>query len=386
MIGIGHPVNSVKQRNINILHTEWSSGWGGQEIRVFHEASGLIRRGHRVKVVCQPGSGLAERCKREGVDTIELRIRAKLDPIAIFTLWRLMKREGIDVVNTHSSADSWVAGLAAKLSGVPVLVRTRHLSLPISTSIFNFIYRFPDVIITTAEAIKEQMVRANRFPPKRVVSIPTGVDLERFKPGDYSSEEKEALKDGLGIKGRVPIISSIAVLRSWKGHRYLLEAIPDIIKVFPKAVFLLVGEGPQGKDIEERVKRLGLGDYVVLTGHREDIPEILNTTDIFVLASTKYEGIPQVVLQAMAVRTPVVATDVGGIGEVVKDGVTGFLVEPCNPKALAEGILNILHEPGEARRLTEKGRQLVERGYGLETMVERVEGLYRGLLAKRQRR
>ncbi len=371
-------------RPLRIIHTEWSQGWGGQEIRVLLEARLLLERGHEVIVACQPASPLALRAKACGVEVVEAGIKGAFDLAAIWRLYRVFKEKGIEIVNTHSSADSWAGMFASKMAGVPVLVRTRHLSVPVSGSFLNFIYDVPDAIITTAKRIKEMLVSNRRIPDERVFSIPTGVELQKFSLDKHFSDE-ERLKRELGINMESPVTSMIAVLRSWKGHSYFLDAAVKILKVRPDAKFLIVGEGPQRFNIAAKIKDLGIGSSVIMTGHRDDVCDILRITDVFVLPSFAYEGVPQSLLQAMAMETPVVASDAGGIGEAVRNMSTGLLTPPKDVDALAKAVIFVLNTPEKVHRMVINARKCVEKKYSTDVMMDRIIGVYTDLLRKKGR-
>jgi len=356
----------------NILHTEWSEGWGGQEIRILQDARVLTRRGHRVELLVRPGGRLEENARRLGLPVIPQRIRHAYDLKALLRLVRLIRLERFHVVNTHSSVDSWVCSAAALLAEAPVLVRTRHLSVPVANHVFNVVYRWPDGIVTTAEAIRQRMIEVNGFDPERVVSIPTGVDLDEFDPGLDPGPIREEL--GLGPTDRVAAM--VAVLRSWKRHEIFLEAAALLARTRPELRFLVVGEGPRRPNIEARIAELGLRDRVVMTGHRTDVPRILAVSDICVLTSESSEGVPQSVLQYQAMARPVAATAVGGIPEIIEAGRTGLLCPPNDPQALAAAMGRILDDPELARDLGRNARRMVEAKHSLEAMAEATLGFY----------
>jgi|GEM_PF-445297 len=364
-----------KDKKPHILHTESSDGWGGQEMRILMEAEEFSKRGYKVLLGCYPNSGLMKNAEKRGIRTVPIAIKNYFDFLSIFKIYRLIKKEKIDIVNTHSSKDSWVASFSSKMIGrrKPLLIRTRHLSVPISTHLFNFIYKMPDMIITTCESTRKEMIHTNRVKENQVVTIPTGVVLEKF---DIQNNSTDGLKESLGINDKSPIISKIAVLRSWKRHDTFLEAARKIIQEIPEARFLIVGEGPQKKNIAKKIKLLELERNVIMTGYREDIPGILAMSDISVLVSDSAEGVPQAVVQSLAMKKPVIGTNVGGISELIIDGETGILIEPNNPEILAEKILMLLRNKEYAKRLGEAGRKLVEERFSCQMMVEKLEKLY----------
>ncbi|MBI5379176.1 MAG: glycosyltransferase family 4 protein [Nitrospirae bacterium] len=367
---------------LTILHTEASEGWGGQEIRILEEAVGHQRRGHRVLVAASPRSAILSRARKAGVETATVEMgRARLLQV-VRDLRRLIRDCRVQVVHTHSSRDSWIGGLAARsLPQRPILVRTRHLSTPISRSwLSRLVYQqLPDLVITTGEAIRKEMIETNGYDPGRIVSIPTGVDLERFT---FSLTARQAIRCGLGLPEDVSLIGIVAVLRSWKGHLDFLEAAARVLKEEPLSRFLIVGDGPQRDRIRAAIQRLGLEPRVWMLGHREDVPDILSAMDLFVLPSFGHEGVPQAVLQALAVGLPVVASRTGSIPEVIHDGQTGALVPPRQPDLLASAILRLVRNREEGRLLGQSGKSLVQQHHSLESMLDRIEWCYDGLFGK----
>lgn len=366
---------------LKVLHTEWSTGWGGQEIRILLDAGGLLARGYDVAILCAPKSRLAREAQRRGIPTYLLGIKHSFDLTALWKIAALLRREQITVVNTHSSVDSWIASFAAKIAGVPVLVRTRHLSVPIAKHPLNFVYRIPDAIITTGESIRTMMTEENRLDGEKIFSIPTGVMLNKFDP-DISGS---AFRKEFHINKETKIVTMVAVLRSWKRHEIFIEASRLVSKVVPSALFLVVGDGPQLSNIQKKIKELGVEKTVIMTGYREEVPEILAASDVCVLTSDAAEGVPQAVLQYLAMKKPVVATNAGSISEVIRPGETGLLVEPNNPEAVADGILRLLKDVKLSNRLGNNGRLTVEKNYSYEAMLDRTIDLYNAIYKRKKR-
>ncbi|MBW2020359.1 MAG: glycosyltransferase family 4 protein [Deltaproteobacteria bacterium] len=364
---------------LKVLHTEWSKGWGGQEIRILLDAKGLIDRGHEVGILCSPESRLATEGQKNGIRTYFLDIRHSLDGNALWKIIKLFKEKDITVVNTHSSVDSWIASFAAKIANVPVLVRTRHLSVPIPKHFLNFVYRMPDAIVTTGESIRRMMIEENHLNGEKIFSIPTGVMLNRFRPEISGATIRQELQIEKGTK----VVTMVAVLRSWKRHDVFLEAAMGVLSVMPSTVFWVVGDGPGFNNIQRKIEQLEIGKNVIMTGYREDIPEILAASDVCVLTSESAEGVPQAVLQYLAMKKPVVATNAGSISEVIKPEETGLLVEPNNAEAVARGILRLLKDEKLSRILGENGRSVVEKYYDYENMLDRTIELYRSIYRRK---
>ncbi len=370
--------------SLTILHTEASIGWGGQEIRILTEAEGMTCRGHRVLIAAPPEAGLAVRARERGIEAVPLPMAGTRMLHTIWRLVRLIDSEGVQVVNTHSSRDSWLASVAVLGSRPrPLLIRTRHLSTPIRRSAMTrLLYNgLPDVVVTTGEAIRRTMIEGHGFDARKIVSIPTGVDTSIFSPrGDGL-----AFRRALGVPADAPLIGIVAVLRSWKGHEDFVDAAREVLGSVPDARFVIVGDGPRVQAIRDHIASRGVADRVLMAGHREDVPAALSAFNVFVLSSFGHEGVPQSVLQAMAMEVPIVATDVGAVSEVVRDSVTGVLAQPRNPASLAAGIVRLLRDDHLRRSVVTAARALVEKDYAIGVMLDRLEDLYRERLALKSR-
>jgi glycosyltransferase involved in cell wall biosynthesis len=296
-----------------------------------------------------------------------------VDARAIAGLVRLIRRERVSLVHTHSSIDAWVGGIAARLCRVPV-VRTRHVSIAIRRG-FNPVYRWlADRVITSGEAIRRLVVEVG-VPPGRVIAIPAGVNLEAYPFGARAPETAREL--GLGR----PVVGSVAMFRGSKGHPQLLQAFAKVREKRREASLLLVGDGIRRAWVEQLAREAKLADAVVFTGFRPDVPALLATMDCFAQASTRTEGVPQALLQAFATGVPVVASRIGGIPEVVTDGVTGLLVESESVEALAAGIARVLDDPDGAAHRARAARALVETRFSHVHAIDRLLRVYDELLA-----
>lgn len=377
----------MNMKQYTVLHTEASTGWGGQEIRIISESAGMIERGHRVLLVCQPTSVIAREASEQGIETIVMPIRGAFDIKGISRLQALYRDEKVDIVNTHSSKDSWCAGLAAKLSGDVKVIRTRHLSIPIKRNFESkLLYRtLPDAIVTTGEAIRKHIIERTDANPETIVSIPTGIDLKAFDP---VTADRLSFRKDIGVDPEAPLIGTVGMLRVMKGHSYLLNAAAEVIREFPDARFAIIGDTAFESNIKEhlaqQIEQLGIAGNIIMAGYRDDIPEIMAGLDVFVLASIRSEGVPQVITQAMAMKRPVIGTNVGSVYEQIIDKETGFLIEKANSARIRDSILAMLRNPAMAKEMGEKGRKLVEERFSLDTMLDKTEALYARLMSNAQ--
>jgi glycosyltransferase involved in cell wall biosynthesis len=355
---------------LKILHTEASCGWGGQEIRILEESRGLIGRGHEVTVACPAHARMTVEAPRFGVPVVALPIEFKT--IAGFQALRsFLAGRPFDVVNTHSSADSWLAGLAcATLKNPPAIVRTRHISAPVSGNAFNrWLYRQAQGVTTTGESLRRHLLDTLGLDPARVISVPTGIDTERFVPAD-----KAPAKLALGLDATQRHLGIVATLRSWKGHLFLLDAFAQLGR--PDLHLLIVGEGPMRGPIEEKIAALGVGGRVTMAGQRTDPEHWLQAMDVFCLPSYANEGVPQAILQAMLCALPIVTTPVGAILEAVSDGETALVVPPKDAAALAAAIARLLDDTVLAKRLGAAARDVASANFSKESMLDKMEDLF----------
>lgn len=356
---------------MKIVHTEASCGWGGQEIRILEEASGLIARGHQVSVLCAPQSRIFAEAPRFGVPASALPIaRKRLGGVLALRHWLHTNRP--DVVNVHSSTDSWLTGLAcATLAQPPAVVRTRHISAPIAVNIGSkWLYRHAvQHIATTGESLRQTLIQQLGVAPERVTSVPTGIDTQRFSPGD-----KGAARQALGLDPAAHYLGIVATLRSWKGHLYLLEAFARLKA--PGWQLLIVGEGPQQENIAAKIAALNLQHRVILAGQKTDPENWLRALDIFCLPSYANEGVPQAVLQAMLTALPIVTTPVGAILEAVGDGETALVVPPKDALALSGALARLIADQALAARLGCAARERAIGRFSREGMLDRMEAIF----------
>jgi len=364
---------SAPHETYTILHTESSLGWGGQERRILAEAAAMRARGHRLLLACDPKGELFRRGQQAGFSLLPLNFGGWRNLKAGLALRRFLAREGVDILNTHSSLDSWVGLLAVTGLKNPVLVRTRHLSTPVKSSWpTRWLYRSPAATITTSEGIKDLLQQRVGAAPERVFAIPTGVSLTDFAP---RPPDPSLLQD-LQIPAYSFVWGMVSVLRSWKGHLYALEALKELVNAGIETHLLVVGEGPYRSLIEPRIQDLRLTEKVRLVGYQEDVAPWLALMEVVVMASYAHEGVPQAALQALALGKPVVGTTVGGIPEVVIPGETGLLVPPKNPTALARALRELWEHQDLREKMGQQGRQMVMEKFSLEQMAAAVEGVY----------
>jgi len=350
-------------------------------MRIVAESVAMRARGHEMTIACQPDSQILQKAKAEGLRTIPLRIRKGLDVAGIAHCLGAIRRLHIDLVHTHSSPDAWTCGIAARLAGVRV-VRSRHLSSPVKRQWpTRFLYgRLADRVITSGQAIRDHLLQATGLDPEHFVSIPAGVDIQRFAP----RSDGQVVRHELGLANSDFVVGIVAVLRSWKGHVHLIDAVHKLSAQNVPVKLLIVGAGPQEDALRQKISQLNMNGRIQMLGHRDDVPRLLSAMDCAVLPSTKNEATSQSLPQALAMKIPVVASSAGGLSEVVVHRETGLLVPPGDVDALRKALAWVHEHRPEARQLAERGHARVLAKLTFESMIEKTESVYSKLLSFRR--
>lgn len=364
-------------RTLRVLHVDTEKGWRGGEQQALYLAEGLARRGVANLCVGQPGKPYVERCAARGLEVAPIRTRGEADPVGASKLRGLIRSWRPDVVHMHTSHAHTLGVVAARTARVGRTVVSRRVDFSIYRNALRlswFKYRFGvDRFIAISRGVRDQMVR-DGIPASRISIVHSGIDLSRFdgvRPHDYRAE--------FGLPEGAPVILDVAAFGWHKAQEFLVRATPAILARFPEARVFLVGEGECMPRIREEVRSLGLEDKIVLTGFRGDVPSLLAGCDCFVMCSV-LEGLCTSLLDALALRRPAVGTAVGGIPEVIVDGVTGLLVPPRDPGALADAVVRLLGDRALGARLADGGRRHVEERFTVDAMVEGTLGVYRELV------
>lgn len=352
---------------------------GGQERNLVRLVRGLDRRRIRPVVAClkEPGA-LAPEVEAAGIPLYSRLIRHKLDLGVLLRLGRILRREGIRVVCTEGSGDKMFWGrLAGWLWRCDGLVSTLHKTRsadgrPVVERANRWLTPLTDVYLAVARAQAEYLVAEEGLPRNKVQVLYNGVDLAA-----YGGCDKTAARAELGLPGDRPVVLHVAAFRPEKRHDLLLEAASRVSREMPGVLFLLAGDGPTRSRVADRVKALGLEGVVRLLGSRDDVPLLQAAADVAVLCSDAVvETFPLSVLEAMAGRRPVVATDVGGLREQVVPEETGLLVPEGDAGALGAALLRLLRDPELAERMGAAGRERVARLFSLERMIREREALF----------
>ncbi len=362
--------------NILFLNSIREGVWGGGEKWMVAVAKGLKARRHRVVIAGRRGSRFLKGASTEGLKVYSLRIRGDFGPINIYRLALLMRKGKVQLLCVNFDKDLRLGGLGAKLAGVRALVVRKGLPLMRDKLRFKLSYRFlADKIVCPSNSIKRELGRYSWLDRNLIEVIPNGVDLDYFHPGDSQAEAR--VQFGLPSNGLV--VGIVGRLTHQKGHKLFLQAAKLLAKSFPQVVFWVVGDGERKGELEDIAKELGIRERVIFSGYRTNLPLVYAALDILVLPSL-FEGLPNVVLEAMACGKPVVATRVGGVPEAVEDGVSGLIVSPNNHSQLAQSIKKLLYDRLLRETLGKASRRRIERSFSSSLMVERVEKSFSSLL------
>lgn len=361
---------------LKILHTESHRQWGGQERRVFNESRWMSRQGHRIVIVAPETSPLYERARRQGWETHALAFSKWGIVKDALRLRTMLRRIRPDILNTHGNTDSKVGLPAARGLPIPCVIRTRHSTPPVGNSWYNrqLYGRLCHVVLTTASCISRQIHQDLGVPANRIQTIPSGVD----RPDTLVAPEaaRRALAAEIGLANDQRFIGFIGRITREKGAGVLAEAFADIRESLPGYHLVFIGEGNQAVDVERLVRERKQAAYIHLLGYRDDPWPYFRALDCFVLASSKYEGVPQTMLQAMFAQCPAVGTEVGGIPDIVRPNQTGLLVPPDDPPRLAEAILHTIQAPEATRKRVAAAYRNVCRHHTLAAMGHKILGVY----------
>jgi glycosyltransferase involved in cell wall biosynthesis len=328
--------------------------------------------------------------EKRGVKIIRLsslvrRIDPARDLSALFSLWRLMIREKPDVVHTHTSKAGILGRCAARLAGVPAVVHTPHGHVfyghfgPLASKIYLLVERImvliTDRLIALTQGEKNDYIALSVCGPQKIITIHSGVNLDHYLNVKVNVQRK---RKSLGLKPEGLVVGTVGWLLTIKGPMYLLKAMEEVWKGCPETSLVYAGKGDLEEELRKEASRMGVSEKVWFLGWRDDIPEIMNILDIFVLPSLN-EGMGRVLVEAMAAGRPVIASNVGGIPDLVYQGKNGLLVPPADPKALAREVEFLISNPDKRREMGDKGREIAMR-FGTDSMVKKIDQLYLELL------
>jgi glycosyltransferase involved in cell wall biosynthesis len=371
---------------------------GGVSHQAILLGKGLRERGCAVKLVCgqeEPGEGnMLAQAAAEGLEVVRvLTLRRRVAPVddlrALFALWRLLQRERPHVVQTNMAKAGQLGRLAARLSGVPVILHVFHGHVfhsyfdSLSTRLFTMLERLmsslSDGLITLTEGLRRELAAYRIAPEADIQVIPSLLD---FAPLQDNGHLRGQFRAELGLPPDAPLIGMVGRLVSVKNPRMLLDAARTLRQTHPATRFVLAGDGALRGEMEGYARAVGLEDIVIFTGWRDDLPRLYADLDVAVICS-RNEGSPISALEAVAAGVPVVATRVGGVPDLLTDGQTGYLVDSEDTAALAEAIQHILDQPAEAQKRVQEARRALSGRFAVDQNVDRYLAVYHAVLARK---
>jgi glycosyltransferase involved in cell wall biosynthesis len=371
---------------MKVLETNFHRGWGGQPARILMTAEGMAKRGHEVTLAVPPGSILAERARAAGLRTFEEAhfrhprhvVRALADRRA---LARHLEAERYDLVVAHGSQDLWTSVLARPAAGGLPLAYTRHNTKHVDDHAFNrWLFRRVDHLIVVSASILpryEPFFARGDLRRDRVSVVHSAYRPERFHPGIDASRFRAAIAAGADV----PLVGVVGRLVPDKGQDDFLQAAALLRARRPGLRFLLAGRGTAEADLRRLARSLGLESAVAFLGFRDDVPEITASLAVSVLPSIDCDASSAAIKEALACGVPVVATDIGGASEILRDGETGLVVPPRDPGRLAAAIETLLADPARAREMGRRGSADVAARFTPDHLVEGTIAAYETILA-----
>ncbi|MFA6350397.1 MAG: glycosyltransferase family 4 protein [Candidatus Omnitrophota bacterium] len=363
---------------MNVLYLATHLNTGGITSYLMNLSTSLKRRGHNIYVASSGGEAL-RKFEREGIKFIPIPIKTKaeISPGILVSLCRLspvIKSENIQIVHSNTRVTQVLGELLKRFCGV------KHISTGHGFFTMKLTRRlFPcwgDKVIAISAQVRDHLVNDLKVPAQNISVVHNGIDVEKFRErgaGDRGQQKKEFnLGDG-------PVIGIIARLSDVKGHKFLIQAMMEVLEKIPAATLLIVGEGKERGRLIELTRDLGIEKQVIFISSVSDTRLVLSVLDVFVLPSL-HEGLGLSLMEAMAFGLPVIGSRVGGIPSLIQDGHNGILVEPEDILGLSGSILRVLSDKTLAIKLGGNAADFINRNFGLRMMAEETERIYQECL------
>ena len=359
----------LSARPLRIIHSEAATSFGGQEHRIFKEMMAMRERGHYLEAICQPDAELTERLREEGFVVHTLFMDGLVNIVrGVIAIKNILNKGGFDVLNTHSRQDTLIAAAAGRLAKVPLVVRTRHLASPV-TSLLTYTW-LPHRVTTVSHYVRRQLI-GRGVPGEHVEAIYTPVVLTA--PVTHST-----LRAELNLSDDDVLVGCVAVLRPNKGHLELINAMLPLLRTRPRLHLVIAGSGsPVFEQLQAHIMHSGLSERIHLLGNRRDVPNVLAGLDVFCLA-TRQEAMGTAFIEAAASGLPVIGTDVGGVSEMMRPGITGLLVPLDDGQALQNALVQLIDTPALRKKMGQAGYERIhtEGIFNTQTLATRTERIY----------
>ncbi len=370
-------------RKIKVLEMIDRSSLGGGQAALLALAAHLDKERFEILISARDGGPLADEARRLGLRFLPVPFKKTFSLSMTRRIRRVLEENEIDILHTHGGIAGLLGRRASGKSKTPVVVHTLHgihylhyrnkALRSLSIRLERHLSRRTDAVIFVSEADLKEGERHKLASGMKRILIKNGIDVTRFQETEIFEKAKKELKWRLKLSP--PIVGTIARLHRQKGIVGLIRAAGQIHRGSPEAKIVVVGGGPLERTLRIEAQKLGLEGFFIMLGERTDARELLSLFDIFALPSL-WEGLPLVLLEAAAMGKPIVATDIDGVREVIRNGETGLLVPPANPERLAEAILRLLQDRNLARRLGENAKATIPPSFTLSKMIDETEQLY----------
>ena len=387
---------SVTIDKIKVLHIITNMPIGGAQDNTLSTIEGLDKERYDISLMSGPKGdwkGRAQRiegCKCIFINEMVREVHLIKDFIAFVKIFIALRRGKYDIVHTHSSKPGFYGRIAARLTLVPVIIHTVHgfpfhdfmpdILRQFLIILERFLSRISDRLITVSKLNLQQALRLNLTPTEKLVNIYSGIDFSKFEK-KFDLEKK---RRDLNIPKNTKVIGFVGRLARQKGIEYFIRAMQTLLTQRVDILAIVVGDGELRWKSERLAEELGVTPFVKFLGFREDVPELLQLFDVYVLSSL-WEGLGRALTEALYSRRPTVATAVAGVPELVRNQETGILVPPADPEALAEGIFYLLDNPDKRKKLAQNAHNLVKEEFSVEAMVRSIDVLYQEMYQSKKR-
>jgi glycosyltransferase involved in cell wall biosynthesis len=371
-------------RSIPLLHTCFSRSWGGLEMQALEVAAQLMQRGYPLRLACCDGSRLAHESAGRGVPLLPLPVSGYLHPLLVWRLSRWIRQQGIRIIHCQHSRDLSLVVPAADLARTaPAIILSKRVGsyLRKHDPFHRYTYSRVRRVLAISGVISRNVRETTPVGPERIVTLHDAIDTTEFSP---ERGNRERIRSEFGYGDDTVVIGFVGRFSPGKGHEELLEAAATLVRTRATVRFLVVGEASAGEEayadgIRRRCTSLGLDEYVTFAGFRRDVPGVMSSFDILAFPSHA-ESFGVVLIEAMAMERPVVATNCDGVLDIVVDGATGLFVPPRDAPALAAALGRLADSPGLRRQLGAAGRRRVLDLFDRRSQLDRLEKIYRELL------
>ncbi|MGD8686453.1 MAG: glycosyltransferase family 4 protein [Syntrophobacterales bacterium] len=375
----------MSENRIRVLYVVENTSFGGGERGFAQLATGLDQQRFQTALAAHPGGVLEEIARRAGIPFFPLDMSRKVNFGTVSKLSRLISDNRIHIVHSMGARADFFARLACRRQLSTAVVCTVAMLVegfdvgPLRKTVYKitdrYSARYVTRYITVSRALKDRLVREYGIPPDKISIIYNGVELDQYDSNLYAPEEA---RRSLSIRNNYPVIGTIGRLTYQKGFSYFLEAAKRVYLQKKQVQFVIVGDGNEEARLKQLADSLGISNVCTFAGLRFDIAHLLSAFDVFVLSSI-LEGLPRIVIEAMAMQRPIVASDIDGVREQLRHNETGLLVPPADPKALAKAILSILDDQQKAEHLGRAARKAAEQMFDLRHTLAKVARIYMNL-------